>query len=353
MLVRRQGEKGWRDPEVTAYENEAALQALLESSPELLPGFSGRRLVVAREHSTGYGPADLVAVDTDGNVAIVECKLERNPEIKRKVVGQLFEYAAKMWRSSLDGFVHVFERASSEPLELRLQRIAEESAIPWDSATFREQLASNLEEGRFTLVFAVDRINDELKDVIEFLNAHTVESLSVLGLELGYVRDGEVEILIPGTYGAERVREKVVQARRSWGMEDFYTYLDHYYPAQAALQIREMFDWLTSIGAEVTLGTGASHPTLNARMRLDGKHVRILGCMEHGHVFVNWRALRERVGDERFLQALELLEQRAPGSGEWATREERTGMTAIPKNAVARSGTLPGLKAALTELLEG
>ena len=112
LLIRREGEKGWRSPEVSQYANEAALEALLASSPELLPGVEGAQLVVARQVQTGAGPIELVAVGLDGSVALVECKLRANPEIRRAVVGQLFAYGSALWGMP----VAEFERAVSARL---------------------------------------------------------------------------------------------------------------------------------------------------------------------------------------------------------------------------------------------
>ncbi len=49
LLIRREGEDDWRTPEVTAYDNEAALQNLLAESPHLLPGIDDRPVAAARE----------------------------------------------------------------------------------------------------------------------------------------------------------------------------------------------------------------------------------------------------------------------------------------------------------------
>ncbi|MEX2425869.1 MAG: hypothetical protein WD401_03810 [Thermomicrobiaceae bacterium] len=38
LLIRRNGDNDWRTPEVTTYDNEAALQELLAESQHLLPG---------------------------------------------------------------------------------------------------------------------------------------------------------------------------------------------------------------------------------------------------------------------------------------------------------------------------
>src|SRR5215213_1750679 len=98
LLLRRDGDKSWHAPAITAYTNEEALEQLLAESPDLLPGASPERMVVARQVQTGAGPADLVGVGLDGSLLLVECKLRANPEIRRAVVGQLFAYASSLWR---------------------------------------------------------------------------------------------------------------------------------------------------------------------------------------------------------------------------------------------------------------
>src|SRR5690348_6201736 len=104
LLVRREGTGPWHAPAVTAYTSEDALEQLLAESPDLLPGASPERLVVARQVQTGAGPADLVGVGLDGSLLLVECKLRANPEIRRAVVGQLFAYASSLWKTPVAEF---------------------------------------------------------------------------------------------------------------------------------------------------------------------------------------------------------------------------------------------------------
>ncbi len=50
------------------------------------------------------GNADVVVVDAEGQIAIVECKRASNPESRRWVIGQVFEYAAGLWKLDYEDF---------------------------------------------------------------------------------------------------------------------------------------------------------------------------------------------------------------------------------------------------------
>jgi hypothetical protein len=68
---------------------------LLNDSPELIPTkVEDQAAIFTREAGLpGSGSTDLVGVDAQGNILIVETKLARNGEIRRKVIGQVLEYA--------------------------------------------------------------------------------------------------------------------------------------------------------------------------------------------------------------------------------------------------------------------
>src|SRR5687768_14102388 len=94
LLVRRNGQGDWEEPKVLGHQNEADLQKLLATSPDLLPGDeNGLPMAVARELRVSTGRIDLIGVNVEGDITICECKLERNPGAARAVVGQILEYA--------------------------------------------------------------------------------------------------------------------------------------------------------------------------------------------------------------------------------------------------------------------
>src|SRR4051812_39095814 len=97
MLIRKAGTPAWRSPDVTAYADEASIQALLAQAPDLVPGVGKAGMAVAREVALAAGYVDLLGVAPDGTITLVECKLKANPEIRRHVVGQILAYAATLW----------------------------------------------------------------------------------------------------------------------------------------------------------------------------------------------------------------------------------------------------------------
>ena len=68
--------------------------------------------------------------------------------------------------------------------------------------------------GHFRLVVAVDQITDELRSIIEYMNTHMSDPVSVMALEVGRFKQDGVELLVPKTYGAEIAEAK---ARTSTG----------------------------------------------------------------------------------------------------------------------------------------
>ena len=101
------------EADLRMYLDEAELQALLANDPQFIPGCDGA--VVAREVTVpGVGAIDLVAVTDDGTITLVECKLAKNPEIRRAVVGQIMAYASGLAGLTFDRFDAVrFDREAS------------------------------------------------------------------------------------------------------------------------------------------------------------------------------------------------------------------------------------------------
>jgi hypothetical protein len=203
LLVRR-GNGAWAEPEITGHKSEDELQHLLATSPDLLPGAeTGLPMAVARELRVASGQIDIVGVDVEGDLTLCECKLASNPGARREVVGQVLEYASVLQGMSFEDLSNRFEARAGRPLA---SAVADFAGEDFDEEAFHEHVEDNLASGRFRLVVVVDKITDALKQTVTYLNEHL--DSAVLALELAYLRDGDVEMLIPAVYGEEIVDRK-------------------------------------------------------------------------------------------------------------------------------------------------
>jgi hypothetical protein len=171
----------------------------------LLPGVDDGPAAAGKEMPiSGTGKADVVIVDAAGDITVVECKLAANPEIRRKVVGQLLAYASAISQMSFAEFDDAFRRSKANR-SLSDALVADGDL---DEEEFRAAVEDNLRSGTMSLIIAVDEITDELKHSVSYLNFHTNEDVNFLAFEMRRAEDEGVEVLLPETYGEESAREK-------------------------------------------------------------------------------------------------------------------------------------------------
>ncbi|WP_142057704.1 hypothetical protein [Pseudarthrobacter sp. B4EP4b] len=192
-ILIRQGDGTWREAEYAGYALESDLQAILARHPDLIPGV-GAGARTCREFQSEAGPADIVVVGADGDLTLVECKLAANPQVRREIVGQMFDYASRLWKMDVDDFAARWQSRTQESL------FSEDSEIGFP---LREAVARNLAEGRFRIVLAVDAINSPLKRMVEYLNFMSGPNTSVVAVEYSRLTQGSIEILAPRIYGQE------------------------------------------------------------------------------------------------------------------------------------------------------
>ncbi len=220
IMIRDRNGGDWRSLENSNYSSEAHLQEFLLKEPQLIP-FEPPLIACVKEFSLpGSGSTDLVAVDDAGTITLIECKLATNRDIRRTVVGQLLEYAAFLSRMSTDEFIRRFDERADRPLFETLK----EELPEFNQREYEEGLAENLRVGSFNLIVAVDEINDELREIILYLNAHS--DLTVAALELEYIADEKVEMLVPRLYGGAEVKEAAGRStgrgRRKWDEQSYF-----------------------------------------------------------------------------------------------------------------------------------
>jgi len=159
ILLRNGNQKNWKLVQSFAYGNKTELQELLANSPDLIPSRDMREgvsqlVAVVREYNVPIGFIDILGFTADGEIAVIECKLANNPDMKRKVIGQVLEYGAALWGMSYEDFDQKIQERTGKPLAELVQNEVEDPE--WDEELFRSNIESNLEEGNFILVIVVD-----------------------------------------------------------------------------------------------------------------------------------------------------------------------------------------------------
>ena len=181
--------------------DEAALHRLIHENPRLLPLAGSPRLaVLGSEVQLGTGRADILAVEPSGRPAIIELKLASNPAAHREIVSQVMTYAAFLHGSDVKSLEqgplhwHLMEAEHGSILEA-VQAQDEEGAV--DAESFEAALQGFLDEGSFRLVLVLDEVPAELERVVAFLDAVTVQSLTIDLITLAVYEVAERRSLCP------------------------------------------------------------------------------------------------------------------------------------------------------------
>jgi hypothetical protein len=358
VLIRAKGEATWNKPTTTAYDNEAALQTLIEKSPELLPGSKGAPVLTVREMSVESGFIDLVVVDSDGTITLVECKLRANPQIRREVVGQIMAYASCTWGMSYEQFDGAFNAPvkDGQTLAQRMEKIAPEG---WNEEQFRTAVQDNLTTGRFRLVIAVDEITDELKRIVLYLNQHTNSEVQILALELRYIADKGVEILFPTVYGEESTATKKPSAKNYWDEASVLAVLESICTPQVYQAIIELLEFFTQNGGTIEPGSAAL-PNIYLACPLNGKRCFVASFSDYpkgkARFTVYFDVLAGKISEEKMLRVADHLSTGVPTALERLSdlkeKDFKKQPSFLVNDILTQPGAVEAIKAALMELLQ-
>jgi hypothetical protein len=301
ILVRGRGADQWSTPETSAYDDESHLQSLLAGDPGRIPGVPDDAVAV-RELSTMAGFIDVCVVGRDGSITVVECKLARNSEKRRMVVGQVIDYAAALRA----GGVKAFRDGWAARQGADLDELLDQDAVV--------ALEHNLVEGRMNLCLAVDQIDADLRRLIEYLNVVTRDEVMVTALQLSYAKHGDLEILIPATFGAELAEAKAPQRHggERWTWESFVETLRDPADKELAAELLARMDAVASTGPRSKLWFGA-RPGGGVFFHIHGERYAAFQLWQNSahqlRVFGNWHAWNNLAGHDAFAPLAEVLGQ--------------------------------------------
>ncbi len=267
ILLRTNEKKDWEIISSIKPKVELELKKLFMESPSIIPVDEIREdlspfvAVVDELGLPGSGNTDVLAINPDGDIAIIECKLAANPEIKRKVVGQILEYGAYLWEmnyetlneriskrkgKSLSQLIAEAINKESAKAQAKYEEAAEESVVrEWNEEKFRIRVEEQLKNGSFLLIIVVDEINEDLKRIVRYLNECGKPAFSLHALEMNRFQSSHVEILVPYLYGIS-TKPPATPKRKIWSEKDFFDVLTEDAPDIVEM-VRNLYEWAKSI----------------------------------------------------------------------------------------------------------
>jgi hypothetical protein len=206
----------------TSAYNEDWLQDLLYKHPQSLPiaeinsSFVGL-VPICRELLTPAGPLDVLYATREGRLVVLEAKLWRNPEARRKVIGQILDYAKELshWSyETLDAAVRSARRRDQGAAK-SLFEVVSEQYVDLDEARFIDAISRSLRRGELLLLIAGDGIRENVGAITNFIEDHGTLHFTFGLIEMAIYRmpDG-MHLVQPRVLAhSEVIRRIVVEVR--------------------------------------------------------------------------------------------------------------------------------------------
>jgi len=298
--------KDWKNAKrlrQTTFENEEELQKYIFNNPESIPLEEIKEdvqfLVVDREFPLKEGSIDVLEVDSEGDIYIIETKLYKNPD-KRFVLAQVLDYGASLWNFYEDPEKFI------QKLDQRLINKTKKGLNDKIGGNFgnTEEILDNIKQnvvnGTFKFVILMDKVPQNLKNLILFINQNS--QFNVYLVEMEYYKHEDYEILIPHVFGAESKKKVIsVSRRKKWDENSFFEDAKRkpaFYDA-----IRKLYKFSQQKANEISWGTGSTTGSFNPKFHSISKR-SIYTVWSDGRLTINYGWLDD---NEHMIQFREKL----------------------------------------------
>ena len=256
------------------YDSEDLLQEMLANHPDLLAGEQinsddpRRWLLITREmavqgeeEGAARWSLDHLFLDQEAIPTLVEVKKGSNTDIRRKVIGQMLDYAANAvayWpvEEIRAKFESRCEKNDEDPEEVLTSFLGEDNDID----EFWQRVKTNLQAGRIRMVFLADSIPAELRRIVEFLNEQ-MDPAEVLAIEVKQFVGEGMKTLVPRVVGqTETARQKKssgTKGGKQWDEAMFMAALEERSGEAARKVAEDILHWITPQVTYVWWGTGS------------------------------------------------------------------------------------------------
>lgn len=253
----------------TEYEAEARLQKLLGAHPDLLAGDQMNEnhprqwLLVDREFGipddedvSNRWALDHLFLDQDGKPTLVEVKRSTDTRIRRRVVGQMMDYAAN---AVSYGDIHQIRRSFTKQISKDFrseEAVLEDTLGATEPDVFWGNVETNLDRGAIRMVFVADRIPTELRRIVEFLNEQ-MHPAEVLAVEVKKYVGDNLKTLVPRVHGqTASAQQKKERDKTSWDKSTVFDEIESRTSEKKRRLARRIFDWAQGRGYRITWSSG-------------------------------------------------------------------------------------------------
>lgn len=186
--------------------SEVAIQELIFKTPDCLPisdiEESYNPLIpVCMEMKTLVGPLDIFMLSPDGELCIIETKLWRNPEARRKVIAQILDYAKELSSWSYEDL----QREVNRKLNTKGNYLYELATkfnrdLTPNESDFVDTVSRNLKRGKFLLLIVGDGIKENAISISDFLTNYANLNFTLAMIQLNVFEHKDIgQLIIPQT----------------------------------------------------------------------------------------------------------------------------------------------------------
>ena len=355
ILMRDDKSKKWDLVESNAYAAETELQELLAGSPEIVsmdeirPG-AGPLVAAVREFNLPpVGFIDILAFTARGDIAIIECKLEKNAQAKREVIGQILDYAAHLWDMSYEELDQSIQNMTNQSLA---DFVHEQSNDPdWAEEEFRANIRSALEQGNFILTIAVNEINDELNRIVRYVNSAVVPAFSFAALEMRRFQRSKIEMLVPHVFGPTHSAAKPKPTGRKWNEQSLFEALNQK-DIVAESVARKILDWAKQHTTRVVWGEGAVFGSFVPVYNHNGRDHPLFAVYTNGVVETYFYWYQQKPPFESEERRLEILHRLNEIGGVSLAKDAIKKRPSIKLSILAAQGALENFLAVFDWMIE-
>ncbi len=137
----------------------------------------GPLIPLCKELRTEAGPLDIAFINQSGQLTLVECKLWRNPEARRKVVAQVLDYARAISNWSYADLQRQVSAATGEKGNVPYNQVKLHDP-QLEEHRFIDRAHAAIRAGRFLLIIAGDGIREDVDALAQLINRNAASGFS-------------------------------------------------------------------------------------------------------------------------------------------------------------------------------